>query len=113
MNPFTLSLPSNWYRQVQMEDPVHYDSDFRFYFGGQGTQLCALVTKAFAPVKRLTAFWPMPCIPLSIYLMYRHTWRIISVTFPWHLYEVLHFQPSVQTMCRIVRKDVELGGQQL
>lgn len=32
---------------------------------------------------------------------------------PAALSEVLRFQPPVQTMCRIVRKDVELGGQQL
>jgi cytochrome P450 len=36
MNPSTLSPPSTWYHQMQLGDPVHYDPEFRFYFGGQG-----------------------------------------------------------------------------
>lgn len=36
MIPSTLTPPSTWYQQMQTENPVYYDPDFRFYFGGQG-----------------------------------------------------------------------------
>jgi cytochrome P450 len=36
MTPTTLTPPSDLQQHVQTGLPVHYDPDFRFYFGGQG-----------------------------------------------------------------------------
>jgi cytochrome P450 len=36
MIPATLVPPSTWYQKMQMDNPVHYDPDFRLYFGAKG-----------------------------------------------------------------------------
>lgn len=36
MTPSSLTAPSAWFQQMQIENPVYYDASFTFYFGGQG-----------------------------------------------------------------------------
>ncbi|SEW46721.1 hypothetical protein SAMN05428988_6490 [Chitinophaga sp. YR573] len=33
MIPSTLVPPLTWYQKMQMDNPVHYDPDFSFYYG--------------------------------------------------------------------------------
>lgn len=116
MNPSTLPLPSTWHHQMQMGDPVHYDPDFRFYFGGQGTWQVYRYKDAQRVLSDSDIFSNeyMPksednlpgsnlnqTAPPRHKQLYRCTWRIIPVTFPWHLMKYIAFEVILERMGNI------------